>query len=377
MFVGVGAARVRDLFEQARKQAPCIIFIDELDALGKVRGIGPMSHDEREQTLNQLLVELDGFDTRAGVVLMAATNRPEILDPALLRAGRFDRHVLVDRPDKQGRLAILQVHARTVMLANPADLETIAALTPGLVGADLANLVNEAALLAARAKKSAVELADLQEAVERIVAGLEKRSRVLTPLERQRVAHHEVGHALVTLATPGLGAVQKISIIPRGIAALGYTVQVPTEERFLMTRRELEDKIMALLGGRAAEELVFGDLSTGAEDDLRKATAIAHSMVAVYGMSSELGHVSFAETQASFLVPTPTRTRAYSEAIAHEIDVQVRRILDEQYQRTRSLLAARLPVLRAAAQELLGKETLSGDELRRALEVPRTEVDAA
>jgi cell division protease FtsH len=308
MFVGVGAARVRDLFEQAKGKAPCIIFIDELDALGKARGVGPMAHEEREQTLNQLLVEMDGFDSRVGVILMAATNRPEILDPALLRAGRFDRQVLVDRPDKPGRLAILMVHARHIILDNPADLETIAAMTPGFVGADLANLLNEAALLAVRRGKDRVGMAELQEAVERVVAGLEKRNRVLNKMEKERVAHHEVGHALVALAIPGMDAVHKISIIPRGIAALGYTMQLPTEDRFLMTYGELKNKIAVLLGGRAAEEVIYGEVSTGAQDDLRKATDIAKSMVKVYGMSEKLGQVSLnANASRSFFRPCPPK----------------------------------------------------------------------
>ena len=281
MFVGVGAARVRDLFEQAKGKAPCIIFLDELDALGKARGVGPMAHEEREQTLNQLLVEMDGFDSRVGVILVAATNRPEILDPALLRAGRFDRQVLVDRPDKIGRLAILKVHARTITLANQADLETIAAMTPGFVGADLANLLNEAALLAVRRGKDTVSMSELQEAVERVIGGLEKKNRVLNKMERARVAHHEVGHALMALSIPGGDAVHKISIIPRGIAALGYTMQLPTEDRFLMTESELKNRIAILLGGRAAEEVIYGEVSTGAQDDLRKATDIAKSSSAL------------------------------------------------------------------------------------------------
>ncbi|MEW6297374.1 MAG: ATP-dependent zinc metalloprotease FtsH [Thermodesulfobacteriota bacterium] len=366
MFVGVGAARVRDLFEQAKQKAPCIIFIDELDALGKARGLGPVGHEEREQTLNQLLVELDGFDPRTGVILMAATNRPEILDPALLRAGRFDRQILVDRPDKAGRLAILKVHAREVPLAPDADLETIAAMTPGFAGADLANLVNEAALLAVRRGKEQVGMAELQEAVERVVAGLEKKNRVLSPKEKERVAHHEVGHALVALAIPGSDTVQKISIIPRGIAALGYTLQLPTEDRFLMTKAELENKIAVLLGGRVAEELVYGEISTGARDDLLKATDIAKSMVKAYGMSGKLGQVSFdGERQALFLHPhQPQGGGDYSEETAREIDCEVRRIIEEQHQRVTALLQSRLSVLRQAAAVLLQKETITGEELK-------------
>ncbi|HEX2056026.1 MAG TPA: ATP-dependent zinc metalloprotease FtsH [Nitrospiraceae bacterium] len=366
MFVGVGAARVRDLFEQAKGKAPCIIFIDELDALGKARGVGPMVHEEREQTLNQLLVEMDGFDPRVGVILMAATNRPEILDPALLRAGRFDRQVLVDRPDKAGRLAILKVHARNITLANEADLETIAAMTPGFVGADLANLLNEAALLAVRRDKDTVSLAELQEAVERVIAGLEKRNRVLNKMEKERVAHHEVGHALVALSIPGSDAVHKISIIPRGIAALGYTMQLPTEDRFLMTSQELKNKIAVLLGGRAAEELIYKEVSTGAQDDLRKATDIATSMVKLYGMSDKLGQRSFErDRQPLFLQPTPPSSHGdYSEETSREIDCEVRRIIDDQYARTRAIIQNQEPVLGDAAQVLLGKETISGEELK-------------
>lgn len=365
MFVGVGAARVRDLFVQAKGKAPCIIFIDELDALGKARGVGPMGHEEREQTLNQLLVELDGFDTRAGVILMAATNRPEILDPALLRAGRFDRQVLVDRPDKIGRLAILRVHAKEVVLANLADLEIIAAMTPGFAGADLANLINEAALLAVRRGKDQVSLSELQEAVERVIAGLEKKNRVLNKQERERVAHHEVGHALVALALPGADPVHKISIIPRGVAALGYTLQLPTEDRFLMTKAELENKIAMLLGGRVAEELIFQEISTGARDDLLKATDIAKSMVKSYGMSAKLGQVSLERDHQPVFLQTgyPQASNDYSAETAREIDCEVRRIIDEQHARVHSLLGARQDVLREAASVLLAKEVISGDEL--------------
>jgi cell division protease FtsH len=366
MFVGVGAARVRDLFVQAKEKAPCIIFIDELDALGKARGVGPMGHEEREQTLNQILVELDGFDPRVGVILMAATNRPEILDPALLRAGRFDRQVLVDRPDKSGRLAILKVHARVVPLSNDADLEIIAAMTPGFAGADLANIVNEAALLAVRRDKDKVGLSELQEAVERVIAGLEKKNRVLNPKEKERVAHHEVGHALVALALPGSDTVQKISIIPRGVAALGYTLQLPTEDRFLMTESELKNRIAVLLGGRIAEELIYHEVSTGARDDLMKATDIAKSMVKAYGMSDKVGQLSFdQERQPLFLQPGASHNDGnYSEVTAHEIDCEIRRIVEEQFNRVRVLLSAQEPLLREAAQTLLQKETISGEELR-------------
>lgn len=366
MFVGVGAARVRDLFVQAKEKAPCIIFIDELDALGKARGVGPVGHEEREQTLNQLLVELDGFDPRVGVILMAATNRPEILDPALLRAGRFDRQVLVDRPDKIGRLAILKVHAREVPLATDADLEVIAAMTPGFAGADLANIVNEAALLAVRRGKEQVGLSELQEAVERVIAGLEKKNRVLSPKEKERVAHHEVGHALIGLSLPGSDTVQKISIIPRGIAALGYTLQLPTEERFLMTESELKNRIAVLLGGRVAEELIYQEVSTGARDDLMKATDIAKSMVKVYGMSDKVGQFSFdQERQPLFLQAGQNHSGGdYSETTAREIDCEVRRLIEEQYGRARALLASQEETLRKAAQTLLVKEVISGEELR-------------
>lgn len=363
MFVGVGAARVRDLFLQAKEKAPCIIFVDELDALGKARGTGPSGHEEREQTLNQLLVEMDGFDPRVGIILMAATNRPEILDQALLRAGRFDRQVLVDRPDKGGRLEILRLHARDVPLAKPANLEIIAAMTVGFAGADLANVINEAALLAARRGREEVGVAELQDAVERVVAGLEKKNRVLRPEEKERVAHHEVGHALVSLLFPGGETVRKISLIPRGMSALGYTLRVPTEERFLMTQAELENTIAALLGGRAAEELIFHDLSTGASNDLLKATEIAKNMVKAYGMSEQLGQVSFQEgPQATFLGQNAERGE-YSEATARDIDVAVRRILETQYRRTIHLLIAHLTLLQNAAQLLLQKETMSGEEL--------------
>ena len=366
MFVGVGAARVRDLFLQAKEKAPCVIFIDEMDALGKARGVGPMWHEEREQTLNQLLVEMDGFDSRVGVILLAATNRPEILDPALLRAGRFDRRVLVDRPDKTDRVAILRIHARGVPLAADADLDMIAAMTAGFAGADLANIVNEAALLSARHEKNQVGLAELQEAVERVVAGLEKKNRVLRREEKERVAYHELGHALVGLALPGTDPIQKISIIPRGVAALGYTLQLPTEDRFLMTKSELENKLAILLGGRVAEEIIYGEISTGAQDDLLKATGIAKSMVKTYGMSEHLGQVSLgAEHQSLFLqTGQPTAKDSYSEATAREIDAEIRRIIEAQHHRVTNILGGRQEVLREAAAVLLRQETMTGDELR-------------
>jgi cell division protease FtsH len=370
MFVGVGAARVRDLFEQARPKAPAIIFIDELDALGRARGANPVGgHDEKEQTLNQLLVELDGFDSSTGLVLLAATNRPEILDPALLRAGRFDRVVLVDRPDKKGRLQILQVHARKVMLAADVDLERIAAMTPGFSGADLANLINEAALLATRRDADAVGQADFNEAIERLIAGLEKKNRVLSETERRIVAHHELGHALVALGLPGTDPVHKISIIPRGVAALGYTLQRPTEDRFLMTREELENKMAVLLGGRGAEEVIYGHLSTGAANDLAKVTEIARSMVMRYGMVKSLGHVAYENEPAGFLNNNITQ-KQFSETTAREIDVAVREIVEKAYAKALSILKRERAALERWAQRLLERETLVEadlEELKRAV----------
>jgi cell division protease FtsH len=365
MFVGVGAARVRDLFEQAREKAPAIIFIDELDALGRARGsFGPGGHDEKEQTLNQLLSELDGFDPSTGVVLLAATNRPEILDPALLRAGRFDRQVLVDRPDKKGRVQILQVHITRIHLAAAVSLEQIAALTPGFSGADLANLINEAALLATRRGADAVTLADFTQAVERIVAGLEKKNRVLNEKERRIVAHHEMGHALVAMALPGTDPVHKVSIIPRGVGALGYTIQRPTEDRFLMTREELENKMAVLLGGRAAEQTVFGHLSTGAADDLVKVTNIARSMVTRYGMVESLGNIAYEEERQVYLPEiAPQGPRGYSEQTAHEIDIAERGIVRTAYDKALAILTRERAVLERGAQLLLQKETLAEDEL--------------
>src|SRR3954465_7635452 len=365
MFVGVGAARVRDLFQQARQKAPAIIFIDELDALGRARGANPMGgHDEKEQTLNQLLVELDGFDSSTGLVLLAATNRPEILDPALLRAGRFDRVVLVDRPDKKGRLEILQVHSRKVKLASDVDMEKLAAMTPGFSGAALANLINEAALLATRRGAEAVTQADFNEAIERLIAGLEKKNRVLNQSERRVVAHHELGHALLALALPGSDPVHKISIIPRGVAALGYTLQRPTEDRFLMTREELENKMAVLLGGRAAEEVIFAHLSTGAADDLAKVTDIARSMGVRYARVQTLGHVAYEEERAPFLGgPLPQGHREYSEETAREIDVAVRTIVDGTYQKALLILKRHRGALESWAQKLLDKETLAEAEL--------------
>jgi cell division protease FtsH len=371
MFVGVGAARVRDLFEQARTQAPAIIFVDELDALGRARGLGGAYggvNTEAEQTLNQLLVEMDGFDQRSGLVILAATNRPEILDPALLRAGRFDRQVLVDRPDRTGRVQILEVHLKRVKLAPEVSSERIAALTPGFTGADLANLVNEAALLATRRGAEAVNMEDFGNAVERIVAGLEKRNRLLNPREREIVAHHEIGHALVAMSLPGTDPVHKVSIIPRGVGALGYTIQLPTEDRFLMTREELERKMMVLLGGRAAELVVYGHLSTGAADDLQRVTDIARGMVTRYGMSETLGSVAYERDPRGLLAgPNPLpgigREHDYGEAAGDAIDAEVRRIVDGALERTVALLRERREALERTARRLLEKETLDEHEL--------------
>jgi cell division protease FtsH len=368
MFVGVGAARVRDLFARALEKAPCIIFIDELDALGKARGMNPMGgHDEREQTLNQLLVEMDGFDTKKGVILMAATNRPEILDPALLRAGRFDRHILVDRPDIKGRQAILEIHAKGVILAKEIDFKTVAGMTPGFVGADLANVINEAALLAVRRGKKAVGMAEMEEAIERIVAGLEKKTRVMNEQERRIVAYHELGHALVAMAVPHADPVHKVSIIPRGIAALGYTLQRPTEDRYLMTKSELIDKLTTLLGGRVAEELAFNEISTGAQNDLVKATDIARSMVKEYGMSESLGLVAFErEREPLYLQGTPfASSQEYSEETSRAIDAEIKRIIDEAHQRARKILKKKKVILDKVALVLLAQEVIAGEELKR------------
>ncbi|MDH3622760.1 MAG: ATP-dependent zinc metalloprotease FtsH [Myxococcales bacterium] len=367
MFVGVGAARVRDLFDQARQQAPCIIFIDELDALGRARNAQPFSGgmDEKEQTLNQLLVELDGFDPSTGIVLLAATNRPEILDPALLRAGRFDRQVLVDRPDRPGRTQILKVHAKNVALASEVDLQAVASLTPGFTGADLANLVNEAALVATRRDAEAVNMEDFTAAIERIVAGLEKKNRLLNPRERKVVAYHEMGHALVALMCKQCDPVHKVSIIPRGVGALGYTMQRPTEDRFLMTREELEEKMAVLLGGRAAEQLVFGHLSTGAADDLAKVTDVARSMVTRYAMVPELGHVSYESESSAFLggPASPFRTREYSDDTAREIDTAVRAMVQGSFDMALTILREQRDALEEGAGQLLEKETLGETEL--------------
>jgi cell division protease FtsH len=369
MFVGVGASRVRDLFAQAQSIAPCIVFIDELDALGKARGANPLvGHDEREQTLNQLLVEMDGFDSRKGVIILAATNRPEILDPALLRPGRFDRQVLVDRPDLNGREAILQLHAKHVQLSPDVDLRTIAQRTPGFVGADLANVVNEAALLAARKDKDAVDMRDFEEAIDRVVAGLEKKNRMLNEKEKEIVAYHEAGHALVAASLPNADPVHRISIIPRGIAALGYTLQLPTEDRYLMTRSELLDKLAVLFGGRVAEELVFDEISTGAHNDLERAADIARRMVVEYGMSPKFGPLAFEKKRGPvFLDGNFAQAKEYSEETAREIDQEVARIVQETYGRVRDLLTKRRDDLERLARRLLEKEVVEGEELRELL----------
>ncbi len=368
LFVGVGAARVRDLFQTAEQKAPCIIFIDEIDALGKVRGVSPVSGvDEREQTLAQLLTEMDGFDSRKGVIILAATNRPEILDPALLRPGRFDRHIVVDRPDLKGREAILRVHTRHVKLAPDVDLKVIAARTPGMVGADLANVVNEAALLAARKGKNWVEMEDFEEAVDRVIAGLKKKSRYISRREKERVAYHESGHALVAAALPHADPVHRVSIVPRGVAALGYTLQLPTEDRYLMTRSELLDKLAVLLGGRAAEELIYGEVSTGAQNDLEQATEIARAMVMDYGMSEKLGPQTFRRRESLFLDPTWRHREDISEETARVIDAEVAKIINESYERAKKVLSERRERLELLARTLLEKETLEGEELQKLL----------
>jgi cell division protease FtsH len=373
MFVGVGAARVRDLFAQAKEKAPCIIFIDELDALAKARGIGgPVGgHDEREQTLNQLLVEMDGFDPRAGVIIMAATNRPELLDPALLRPGRFDRHVLVDRPDKNGRLAILEVHAKGIKLAAEVELEVVARRTPGFVGADLANLLNEAALLAARRGGEAVTMEDIDRATDRIVAGLEKKNRLINEVEKRIVAFHEAGHAIVAQCVEHTDPVHKISIIPRGIGALGYTQQLPTEDRYLLTRAELLDRIAVLLGGRVAEEIVFDEISTGAQNDLSRVTDIARRMVMEYGMSDSLGPITYENRSPNMLgmhQAMPGEPDRHSEETLQEIDREVRRIVDESREQVQGLLNRERSALDVVAERLLEKEVIEGEELQEILD---------
>jgi cell division protease FtsH len=375
MFVGVGAARVRDLFAQAVKTAPSIIFIDELDALGKARGMNILSsHDEREQTLNQLLAEMDGFDPNQGVIIMAATNRPEILDAALLRPGRFDRQVLVDRPDLKGREKILRLHAKKITLSAAVDLGVVAAKTPGFVGADLANIVNEAALLAARQGKDAVEMADFDEAIERVIAGLQKKTRVMSPKEKQTVAYHESGHAIVAELVPGADPVSKISIIPRGLAALGYTQQLPTEDRYLMTRSELLARIHVLLGGRVAEEMIFRDVSTGAQNDLQKATEIARTMVTQFGMSEKIGLVSLEGPRTPLFLPVPTHVpKEYSEETAHLVDIEVKKILFETHEKVTEILLARRQALEDLAKLLLEKEVIERPQLQAILGARRLE----
>ena len=378
MFVGVGASRVRDLFDRAKKQAPAIVFIDELDALGKSRAAsgGLMGgNDEREQTLNQLLAEMDGFEPNAGVILLAATNRPEVLDPALLRPGRFDRRIVVDRPDKLGRLAILEVHARNVRLAEDVDLNKLAARTPGFAGADLANLINEAALLAARQNRTAVTMADFNEATERILTGLEKKSRVLNETEKKTVAYHEVGHAIVGSLMPGTDKVAKISIVPRGIGALGYTLQLPEEDRFLMIEDEIRGRIATLLGGRAAEELTFGKVSTGASDDIQKATDLAERYVTLYGMSDRLGPIAFEKIQQQFLEGITNPRRQVSPHIAEEIDREVQAVIDSAHKIALEILQKNRNLLAALAQILLESEILEGEQLRSQLKMAQKTVE--
>jgi cell division protease FtsH len=368
MFVGVGAARVRDLFQQARQRAPSIIFIDELDALGRARNAGPYlgGHDEKEQTLNQLLSELDGFDTAAGVVLLAATNRPEILDAALLRAGRFDRQVLVDRPDRAGRVQILEVHVRKIRCASTLSLDEVAGLTPGFTGADLANLCNEAALTATRRGAPDIQFSDFVIAVERIVAGLEKKNRLLNPLERKVVAYHEIGHALVGSLLSNGERIQKVSIIPRGIGALGYTLQRPIEDRYLMTRAELDSKLTVLMGGRAAEALTWGQFSTGAADDLAKATELAYAMATRYGMVPELGHMAYDLEPVPLLASSnnPTRIgRTYSDESAHDVEAAIKTILERAFHAATAILTCNSTLLESAATKLLASETLTEPQL--------------
>jgi len=378
MVVGVGAARVRDLFTQAKEHAPCIIFIDELDALARARGTGQMQggHDEREQTLNQLLGEMDGFDSGQGIILLAATNRPETLDPAILRPGRFDRQVLVDRPDKKGRRQILEVHTQPIKLDPEVDLEQVATITPGFTGADLANLANEAALLATRRGRDAVTTEDFNNAIERIVAGLEKRNRVLNEKERRVVAYHELGHAVVANSLAGVDRVHKVSIIPRGIGALGYTMQRPTEDRFLMSEQELKNKMCVLLAGRAAERVFFDEISTGASDDLQKVSDIARSMVTRYGMEAKLGQVALESESGNFLgTPAEGGGRRYGEDTAREIDVAVRALIDEAFDRAKAIVADRRDEIDQLARKLLEQEVLEADELPKPK--PESEREAA
>jgi cell division protease FtsH len=363
MFVGVGASRVRDLFRQAEQQAPCIVFIDELDALGKVRGSSPVSNDEREQTLNALLVEMDGFESNSGVIIMSATNRPEILDPALLRPGRFDRQIVVDKPDLLGREAILKVHARKVKAAASVDLKVLASRMPGFAGADLANVVNEAALLAARRGKKEVENADFEEAIDRVVAGLERKGRLMNPREKEVVAYHECGHALVAVMTPGADPVHRVSIIPRGFGSLGHTLQLPTEDRYLISHSDLLSRIAVSLGGRAAESLVYGEVSTGAHNDLEVATRIARKMVKEFGMSDKMGPVALDESQKNAAWEGWGNKREYSEQTAREVDMEVKRILDECALRAETILRENRAALDALQHRLVGTEVLDKEEV--------------
>ena len=375
MFVGVGAARVRDMFQQAGQRSPSIIFIDELDAIGKVRGSGmPGGHDEREQTLNALLVEMDGFSSDQSVIVMAATNRPETLDPALLRPGRFDRHVTVDRPDIRGRETTLKVHAAKIRMNDSVDMQQLAKLTPGFVGADLANLVNEAALLAARNDKTCVGMEEFEEGIERVIAGLEKQTRIIHEDEKQRVAYHECGHALVACSLPNTDPVHKISIIPRGMGALGYTLQRPEDDRQLLTQSELENRICVLLGGIAAEEIVFKEISTGAQNDLQRATDIARRMVTEFGMSPKLGRVHYSDTQRSPFVMTPTlpTEQVHSEDTVREIDLEVKRIIDEASKTAHEILLSRREVLEHMSRELMESETMDAKHLKRILDQYKT-----
>jgi len=370
MFVGVGAARVRDMFEQARKNQPCIVFIDEIDAVGRHRGAGlGGGHDEREQTLNQLLVEMDGFDVSSGIILIAATNRPDILDPALLRPGRFDRHIVVDRPDRNGREAILKVHLREMKVEEDVDLEVLAKRTPGFVGADLANLVNEAALLAARRERKNISMAEFEEAIDRVLAGPERRSRLISDREKEIIAFHEVGHALVAKMVPGCDPVHKISIIPRGHKALGYTLQLPEEDRFLMSKKELTNRICVLLGGRVAEEIHFSDITTGAQNDLERATQIARQMVTEFGMSDTLGPVTLGRKQHEvFLGRDIMEDRNYSDEVAYAIDQEVRSIVESCYERVRNILKENQEAHVRIARTLLVEEVIEGDRLDSLLE---------
>jgi cell division protease FtsH len=372
MFVGVGAARVRDLFKQAREKAPCLVFIDELDAIGKSRGVGLGGNDEREQTLNQLLVEMDGFDSRSGVIILAATNRPEILDPALLRPGRFDRQVLVDRPDLKGRLDILRIHSVRVKLDPTVDLEKVARGTPGFTGADLANIVNEAALLAVRAGREVVMPGDFDNAIERVVAGLEKKNRLLNPKERTIVAYHETGHAMIAAFTKGADPVHKISIIPRGIGALGYTIQLPTEERFLLTEEELLGKIDVLLGGRASEQVFFGEISTGASNDITRATDIARKMISDYGMSERFQNVVLPSQRSSLFLPGEANPgqREYSESTQQYIDEEITRIIKVRYEKAVRFLEENKATVQRIAKRLLEVETIGEDEFKALAGVP-------